>query len=234
MSLFLISPTMLTLMTSAVCASSCFAKGVSVTHSKVRYLLLLLFLPRKYVAFPVCGCSTQPGFNALHALLLGVIFDLLLFFINTYWYLQFSPSSAMILAHDYPLSCSLCLPETLCIFWITAFPLTIAVRASFADYSAFRNCIFYLSNAVLQPIVSHVNTYLSWMDSLISNNYRETNGQIFMSFLSKQRVFSVTWCKSSLRLSQKFMPLLPSLNSSLGAVFQVEAENLQSMGYIYT
>lgn len=154
------------------------------------------FYQEKSVTSPMRGCSTQPGFNALHALLLSVIFDLLVFFTNTYCCLQIFPSSATNLIHDYLLACSLCLPETLCIFWITAFRLGIAVRASFTGYPALRNCLLYLSNAVFQ-VLSHINIYLSWMDSPTPNKYREINGQIFMSFWSKQQVFLISWCKGS-------------------------------------
>lgn len=84
-------PIMLTLMTSATCAGFCFTMGVSVTHPYMPYLLLFICLPRKSVTSPMHNCSTQPGFNSLHALLLGIIFDLLVFFTNAYFYLQIFP-----------------------------------------------------------------------------------------------------------------------------------------------
>lgn len=98
---------MLILMTSATCAGSCITMEISVTHRYMPYLLLFLCLPRKSVTSPVHSCSTQSGFNSLHAPLLGIIFDLLVFF-------SFSanfPSSATILIHDYPIACSLCLQK---------------------------------------------------------------------------------------------------------------------------
>lgn len=112
---------------------------------------------------PVHGCSTQSGFNALHALLLGVIFvifDMFVFFKNAYCCLQVLLSSDTILIHAYPLACFLCLPETLCIFWITLLPLAIVIKTSLMGYPALRNCLLSIANAVFQ-ILSHCDTYLS-------------------------------------------------------------------------
>lgn len=190
LSLCQISLIMLTLMTSTISAGSCITKGVSATHPYMSYLLLFLCLSRKSVTFPVYGCFTQPGFNALHALLLGVIFDLLVFFTNTYRYLQifplphpWLPSSLLSVSSKNTLYLlDHCIPSCYCCQGIA--------------YPAPRNCLLYLSNAVFQAI-SQCNTYLSWMDCPTHNKYREINGKISMSFWSKQQVFTVSWCKSS-------------------------------------
>lgn len=119
---------MLTLMTSAICLGSCINKGVSVTHPYTSYLLLFLCLPRKPITSPVHGCSAQFGFKVL---LLGVIFDLSVFFKNAYCRLQVFPISDITLIHAYPLACFLCLPETLCIFWVIVLPLAVTIKTFF-------------------------------------------------------------------------------------------------------
>lgn len=152
------------------------------------YLLLSLYLSRKSMA----QYLLMAVLLSLGSMLFMPNFDLLVFFRNTYCNLQIYPSSATIFIHVYSLAWSLCLPEML--LWIITFPLAVAVRSSSTDYPSPRNCLLHLHNALFYL---SLYTYLSWVDSPTSNKHREMNGEIFMSFWSKQQVFPESWCKSS-------------------------------------
>lgn len=105
--------------------------------------------------------------------------------------------------------------------------LAIAVRASSTDYPFLRNCLLYLNNAVFQAL-SHFHTYLSWVCSPTSNKYREMNGQVLMSFWPKQCFLNLnaTAVQGSNTILCHYFLLLTAV--------QFQAENMQSVVYIYT
>ena len=162
------------------------------------YLILRLHSPRISVTSPVHGCSTQPGFNALHALLPGVIFD------NSFLHKRILLATYFLQLgyNPHPWLCS-------SLFSVSSrntlylldhcLPSCYSCQGFLHWLPSPQECLLYLGNAVFRAI-SHFKIYLSQMDSPTPSKYREINGQIFMLFWSKQQIFPTSWRKSSPRL----------------------------------